>query len=594
MWYLEVDQFTHYSLLAKNNRIEVIPVAPRRGEIFDRNGIPLAINHLVYHLSIRKDQTENLNHELELLQQKLSLSDQKIDQINKKLQHKSSFREVDVLDLLSETQVAEYAANEFHFPGISIATSYIRYYPYGEYFTHVLGYVGKINDRDIRRLKKAELYKDYRASKFIGKLGIERSYERDLHGKPGYRVVEVNNIGKVIRTLNYQAPIKGKDIVTNLDVHLQEYAFNLLIKKQKDTKTGLVTVKQRPGAIVVLNPQDNSVLAMVSSPSYNPNDFVSGISSKKYKALLNNPDRPLLNRATLGVYPPGSTVKPQIAIAALTEGVITPKTTYNFPGWWTIPDTHSRKFRDDQRWGYGNVNIYKAIEKSVDTFFYQVVYDLGVDRLSLWMNKFGYGHSTGIDIKEESDGNMPTRKWKHLRFDTPWYKGDTISLGIGQGYWSATPLQMAKAASVIATEGRIGTPHIFKQFKDQPAKSYHEDSKAFSHVPKKYWDISREGMHLVVTKGTARSAFKNVSYKVAGKTGTSQVFGLAKDQTYNAEKLAKNLQDHALFTAFAPLNNPKILVSIVLEHAGWGKNAAPLAKEIMDYELIGKDNKPKN
>ncbi|HIF9409075.1 TPA: penicillin-binding protein 2 [Photobacterium damselae] len=589
LYHLQVQDYSAYKARSNDNRIKIIPVAPNRGRIFDRNGVLLAENVPIYSLDLYPSKIKDLKQTLAGLQKLLGITDEQIAAFYKEKRHTSHYKPVTLIEQMTETQVAEFSVNEFHYPGVDVDAYLERYYPYGAQLTHVLGYVAKINDRDIQRLKDEGVYSNYKATHTIGKLGVERYYESLLHGKSGYEKVEVDSRGRVVRTLSYVPPVSGKDIMLNIDLGLQEYANQLLTQQVKDPATGKMVTKPRRGSIVVLDPKDNSVLAMASSPSYDPNLFVHGISSKNYRALLNNPDHPLLNRATLGVYPPGSTVKPEIAVAALTIGVITPQTTYDFPGWWQIPNAKTtRKFRDDVRWGHGRVNIYKAIEESVDTFFYQVAYDMGIDRLSTWMKKFGYGQPTGIDIREETNGNMPTREWKHARFKVPWYQGDTIPVGIGQGYWTATPMQIAKAASVIAERGVEHRPHLLKGIVEENDKVDDSEFPDFPKVvaPKQNWQIAQEGMHLVTVSGTARSIFKNVAYPVAGKTGTSQVFTLADNQNYNAKDIAEHLRDHALFVGFAPVQNPKVLVATVLENGGWGKNAAPLAKKIMDYVLL--------
>ncbi|MHA6611181.1 penicillin-binding protein 2 [Photobacterium damselae subsp. damselae] len=589
LYHLQVQDYSEYKARSNDNRIKIIPVAPNRGRIFDRNGVLLAENVPIYSLDLYPSKIKDLKQTLAGLQKLLGITDEQIAAFYKEKRHTSHYKPVTLIEQMTETQVAEFSVNEFHYPGVDVDAYLERYYPYGAQLTHVLGYVAKINDRDIQRLKDEGVYSNYKATHTIGKLGVERYYESLLHGKSGYEKVEVDSRGRVVRTLSYVPPVSGKDIMLNIDLGLQEYANQLLTQQVKDPVTGKMVTKPRRGSIVVLDPKDNSVLAMASSPSYDPNLFVHGISSKNYRALLNNPDHPLLNRATLGVYPPGSTVKPEIAVAALTTGVITPQTTYDFPGWWQIPNAKTtRKFRDDVRWGHGRVNIYKAIEESVDTFFYQVAYDMGIDRLSTWMKKFGYGQPTGIDIREETNGNMPTREWKHARFKVPWYQGDTIPVGIGQGYWTATPMQIAKAASVIAESGVEHRPHLLKGIVEENNKVDDAEFPDFPKVvaPKQNWQIAQEGMHLVTVSGTARSIFKNVAYPVAGKTGTSQVFTLADNQNYNAKDIAEHLRDHALFVGFAPVQNPKVLVATVLENGGWGKNAAPLAKKIMDYVLL--------
>ncbi|WP_422767977.1 penicillin-binding protein 2 [Photobacterium leiognathi subsp. mandapamensis] len=588
LYHLEVQDYKEYQARSNNNRIKVIPIAPNRGRIYDRNGVILAENVPVYSLEIIPEKVANLPETLTNLKTLLGVTDDEIAAFMKEKKHTRRFKPVTLIDQMNEKQVAEFSVNEFHYPGVDIDAHLERYYPYGSALTHTLGYVAKINDRDIKSLKEQGIYNNYKATRTIGKLGIERYYEDLLHGQSGYEKVEVNSRGRVIRTLEYVPPVSGKDIKLTIDLNLQLYANKLLTEDVKDPKTGKMVTKTRRGAIVVLDPRDDAILAMVSSPSYDPNLFVHGISSKEYSQLLNSPAHPLVNRTTLGVYPPGSTVKPQIAVAALATGVITPNTVRNNPGWWRIPNSNSRKFRDDVRWGHGNVDVYKAIEQSVDTFFYQVAYDMGIDRISKWMNKFGYGELTGIDIREETAGNMPTREWKRAHTKQPWYQGDTIPIGIGQGYWTATPMQIAKATSVVANSGVVHRPHLLYAIIDGDKEDIvkFKDFPKVEPVPEKYWKIAQEGMHLVTTKGTARKEFQNLGYEAAGKTGTSQVYTMSDTENYDANEVAEHLRDHALFTGFAPVNHPQVLVSTILEHGGWGRNAAPIARKIMDYVLV--------
>lgn len=591
LFHIQVEQHQDYQTRSNDNRIKIVPVPPNRGLIYDRNGVILAENRPIYSLEITLEKVSELDQTFADLKQIMGITDEDIANFQKERRRTRRFKSVPILEHLNEKQVALFSVNQHRLPGVEVKAHLKRYYPYGDALTHVLGYVAKINDRDLKKLDKAGKISNYKATRDMGKLGVERYYEELLHGTSGYQEVEVNSRGRVIRTLKYIPPIPGKDIKINIDIHLQQYVRNLLIERSIDPETGKEIVKHKRGSIVVLDPKDNAILAMVSSPSYDANLFVRGISSKKYNALLNNPDRPLVNRVTFGIYPPASTVKPFIAVAALTEGVITPNTTRNDPGWWQIPNSTSRKFRDWLRWGHGRVNIYKAIEESVDTYFYQVAYDLGIDRLSTWMNKFGYGEYTGVDIHEESKANMPTREWKQTRHKRPWYQGDTIPVGIGQGYWTATPLQMAKATSVLVNSGVVHRPHLLKNIIDDniEAPAEFKDFPQITGVDQKTWEIAREGMHRVLygNRGTARKAFYNTPYQAGGKSGSAQVFGLAENQKYNADELEEHLRDHALFTAFAPFDKPQVVVAMVLENAGGGSsNGGPIARKIFDHMLI--------
>ncbi|HHP0462623.1 TPA: penicillin-binding protein 2 [Vibrio harveyi] len=582
MYNIQVNQFQDYKTRSNDNRIKVVPIAPNRGLIYDRNGVLLAENRPVFNLELTPEKIKDIDGTIKELQAILEITPEQIERFQRERKRTRRFKSVPLLTQLDENQVAVFSVNQYRFPGVEISATLKRYYPFSEVLTHVIGYVSRINDRDMQRLVREEKDANYQATRDIGKLGIEKYYEDLLHGTAGYQEVEVNSRGRVIRTLKYVPPVPGKDIVLNLDINLQLYVHQLL--------------DGRRGSAVVLDPRDNGVLAMVSSPSYDPNAFVHGISGKAYRALLNDKNRPLVNRTTLGIYPPASTIKPFIAVAALEEGVVTPKTTRNDPGYWRIPNSDTRPFRDWLRWGHGRVDIIKSIEESVDTFFYQIAYDMGIDRLSNWMMMFGFGDYTGIDIYEESKANMPTREWKMARHKTPWYKGDTIPVGIGQGYWTATPMQIAKATSVLVNEGAVTAPHLLKatidnggDFEEQESSEY-ETYPPIQNVPDKYWNMAKEGMRLVNhgPKGTARRSFYNMDYQTGGKSGTAQVFGLAEDEEYNADEVAEHLRDHALFTGFAPFDDPKVVVSVVLENAGGGSsNGAPVVRKIFDRVILG-------
>tara|TARA_Y100001956_G_C4126478_1_gene190389 strand:- start:2314 stop:4203 length:1890 start_codon:yes stop_codon:yes gene_type:complete len=585
LYNIQVNQFQDYKTRSNDNRIKVVPIAPNRGLIYDRNGQLLAENRPVFSLEITPEKIKDMDETIANLQEILTITPEQVERFKKERRQTRRFKSVPILTQLTPEQVAKFSVNQHKFPGVSVNAALKRHYPYGEVLTHVIGYVSRINDRDMQRLIREEKDANYQATRDIGKLGIERYYEDLLHGTAGYQEVEVNSRGRIIRTLKYVPPVPGKDIVLNLDIDLQLYIHELLA--------------DRRGSAVVLDPKDNGVLAMVSSPSYDPNAFVHGISGKAYRALLNDKDRPLVNRATLGIYPPASTIKPFMAVAALQEGVITPYTTRNDPGYWKIPNSKTRPFRDWLPWGHGKVDIVKSIEESVDTFFYQIAYDMGIDRISNWMMMFGFGDYTGIDIREESKANMPTREWKMARHRVPWYQGDTIPVGIGQGYWTATPMQIAKATSVLVNRGTRIAPHLLRativngeRFDKQELSGLETYTyPPIEGVKEKYWDMAIEGMRLVNhgKKGTARRSFVNTEYVSAGKSGTAQVFGLGEDEKYNADEIAEHLRDHALFTGFAPIEDPKIVVTIVLENAGGGSsNGGPVVRRVFDHVLVEK------
>jgi len=588
LYRLEVKQVDYYTTRANDNRIQVLPIAPTRGLIYDRNGKVLANNFPVYVLEMTPEKVKDLNGSIAKLKQVMQLSDSQIEQMTKP--HGKRFKPVVVKNGLTEQEVAKFSVHQYELPGFSIDVDMKRDYPYGEILTHVLGYVAHINDRDLKQLEENGELANYRATKTIGKLGIEKYYEHILHGKQGYQEVEVNSRGRIIRTIEYVPPVAGQDLVLNIDIELQKFVFNLL--------------DHREGSAVVLDPRDNSVLAMASSPSYDPNLFVEGISSKAYSKLLNDPFHPLVNRATLGVYPPASTVKPFMAVAGLSEGIIQPDTVRDDHGAWHIPGLtkQTKVWRDWKRWGHGPVDVTLAIEESVDSFFYHIAYELGIDRISDWMNMFGFGRLSGIDIPEETRANMPTREWKESRYRQPWYKGDTVPIGIGQGYWTATPLQIAKATSVLVNHGEVIAPHLFRNTLQHGVPFHKEAPKAvevasqIEGVSDATWDIAINAMRLVNSgsRGSGRRAFKGASYCSGGKSGTAQVFGLKKDQVYNSKELSYDLLDHGLFTAFAPCEQPKYVATVVIEHGNGGsKVGAPFIRKVFDYLEIGNDSKSK-
>ena len=575
IYQLQIVNFDTYQTRSNGNRIKLLPLPPTRGLIYDRYGKLLAENLTFFGLYIVPEKTENLDRILDELRYIVGLTDNDIENFKKERRRGTRYTPILLKPNLTEEQIARFAVSGYQYPSLDVRPYFKRYYLYGEIMTHILGYVGKINDKDVERLKKDEKFANYSGSNDMGKLGIERYYEDELHGTTGFEEVEINNRGKVIRKLREQPSVAGKSIYLTIDLELQRYITDLLAGQK--------------GAIVVLDPKDSGVLAMVSTPSYDNNLFVDGISSEDYKRLLNDPARPLYSRATQGVYPPASTVKPFIAVAAQTENVITQNTTIFDPGYWVLPNT-TKRFRDWKKSGHGYTDLNKAITESSDTYFYQVAHSMGIDRLSDWMKRFGFGMPTGIEIQEETAANMPTREWKQKRYKRPWVQGDTISVGIGQGYWTATPLQVAKATAVLVNNGKVNTPHLMKAIEVSTLKPY-EDPLLYPDITEakqSYWDAAKRGMYNVVNSvlGTGRKAFAGANYRVAGKSGTAQVFSLKENEKYNAAGLKKELHDHAWFTAYAPYENPRLVVTVILENAGGGSsNAAPLARKVMDYYL---------
>ncbi|WP_430876384.1 penicillin-binding protein 2 [Gilliamella sp. G0441] len=591
---LQIANFSYYSTKSNNNRIETIPIPPSRGMIYDRNGTPLAINNITYQLNIIPDKTKNLNEQFEQLKKVVDLTDEDIENFQKERLNYRSHRPVPLKENLTKEQIARFVVDQHRFPFVSIVKIQHRYYPYGASLTHILGYISKINANDKKRLEEQNKTSNYVATLNIGKMGVERYYEDVLHGTAGYEKVEVNSRGRIVRLLEQHPPQAGEDIYLSINLKLQQYIEQLLIG--------------RKAAVVAIDPNNGEILAMVSSPSYDSNDFVGGISSAKYNELLHDPNKPLFNRALLGAYPPASTVKPFISIAALSEGIITPKSIIYDPGSWQLPNSE-RRYRDWLRSGHGNVDVLKALEESVDTYFYQVAYDLGIDRLNLWMTKFGYGQRTGIDISpnEEARAVLPSREWKIRRHKKPWLQGDTIPVGIGQGYWTTTPIQMAKALTTLINNGKTYTPHFLLYKKSDILNSNenhpeinptkYEEPNGLIDVKSNYWDLVKEGMHKVMfgSRGTARKIYLGTQYQAAGKSGTAQVYGLKENESYNAHKIPEHLRDHALFIAYAPYDKPKIALAIVLENGGGGSsNGGAVARKILDFYLLGDDSKELN
>eukprot|EP01093_Parvamoeba_rugata_P006377 TRINITY_DN19_c0_g1_i1.p1 TRINITY_DN19_c0_g1~~TRINITY_DN19_c0_g1_i1.p1 ORF type:complete len:632 (+),score=104.66 TRINITY_DN19_c0_g1_i1:3412-5307(+) len=574
LYSLQIEQYEDYQTRSNGNRIKVLPVAPNRGLIYDRNGILLAENRPVFSLEITPEQTDDLAATLEGLTQLMGITPEERENFNANLKGQRRFKPIAIRAQLSEEDVALFSASKHLYPGVQIEARLARHYPYKEALTHVLGYVARINKKDLQKLVEAGQEANYAATHDIGKLGIEKYHEELLHGTVGYQQVEVNNQGRIIRVLNVDPPVPGKDIVLNIDLSLQ-FAVQKALEGQR-------------GAVVVSEVKTGGVLALYSNPSYDPNLFVHGISRKNYAALLNSPDRPLINRATQGQYPPASTIKPHLALVGLEEGTITEEYTIKDNGRYRLPNV-SHSWRDWKRWGHGEVDVAKAIEVSCDIYYYDLAYKLGIDKISESMYEFGFGDFTGIDLYEESDANMPSRGWKRARFNQPWYIGDTIPVGIGQGFWSVTPIQLSHSINTLVNRGERNIPQIIRGYKNAdksvdviPLKSLRPvDIKNQANV-----DIVLNAMHDVVhgKEGGARFVFADAHYQSGGKTGTAQLFSVGQDEKYDAEKVDERLRDNAMYIGFAPFEAPEISVTVVLENAGGGsKNAAPVARKIMDY-----------
>ncbi|MGO2127564.1 MAG: penicillin-binding protein 2 [Pseudoalteromonas prydzensis] len=572
LYTIQVDDHQDYQTRSNDNRIKVIPIAPNRGLIYDRNGVLLAENKPVYNLEVIPEEVDDLDASLSALTQYIDISEQQKSDFIDDIKHNRRFKSQVLKARLTELEVARFSVNQHKFPGFSIEARLARYYPFADTLTHALGYVAKLNKKELAKLESQEQGTNYRATHDIGKLGIEKYYEQLLHGQVGSQRVEVNNRGRVIRTLSMTPPQPGHDLVLTLDIGLQQIAQHAF--------------KDMRGAVVVMDAKDGGVLALYSNPSYDPNLFVHGISSKNYKALL-NPDRPLINRTTQGRYAPASTVKPHMAILALEEGLVTENTTIWDPGFFQIPNV-DHKWRDWKRWGHGHVDVYKAIEESCDTYFYDAAYRLGITKISDFMAQFGFGDLTGIDIHEETTAILPSKEWKEARFKESWWRGDTISVGIGQGYWTATPMQIANALNILVNKGVNRPPHLVQVAKqeNQVVQINNDEKPPVILKDPKHWQIALDAMHNTVSKatGTAHKAFRGVNYDPAGKTGTAQLVSIAQGERYDAKSLKERHRDNAIYVGFAPYDDPQIVVSIVVENTGGGSTVgAPIARQLMDY-----------
>ncbi|MEM5512443.1 penicillin-binding protein 2 [Pseudoalteromonas sp. AS84] len=568
LYTIQVEDHQDYQTRSNDNRIKVIPIAPNRGLIYDRNGVLLAENKPVYNLEVIPEEVDDLDESLDQISKIIAITEQDKQDFLKDIKHTRRFKSQVLKARLDETEVAKFSVNQHKFPGFSIEARLARYYPFGDTLTHALGYVAKLNRKELNQLEQEDRATNYRATYDIGKLGLEKYYEETLHGKVGSQRVEVNNRGRVIRTLSMTQPQPGSDLVLTLDIGLQQIA-----------QHGL---KDMRGAVVVMDAKDGGVLALYSNPSYDPNLFVHGISSKNYKALLNQ-DRPLINRTTQGRYAPASTVKPLMAVLALEENIVNETTSMWDPGFFEIRNVE-HKWRDWKRWGHGHVDVYKAIEESCDTYFYDAAYRLGITKISDFMARFGYGDLSGIDIHEETTAILPSKEWKEGRFKESWWPGDTISVGIGQGYWTATPIQIANATNILVNRGINHPPHLVQVIKkdNDITQINNEEKPPVILKDPRHWQVSLDAMHNTVKKisGTAHKAFKGTNYDSAGKTGTAQVVSIAQGERYDAESLKERQRDNTIYVGFAPYNDPKIVVSVVLENNHGG---IQIARQLMDY-----------
>lgn len=570
MYFLQVVQYEHHSTLAENNRIHVQSLPPTRGLIYDRNGVVLADNRPSFSLTLTRERAGDWRQVLADIIEVLELDEEELESFTKRVQQgRRPFEPVPVLFELSEEQIARIAVNQYRLPGVEVEAQMVRHYPFREQFAHTVGYVGRINEDDLKRLDPVE----YSGTHHTGKLGVERFYEDQLHGKVGYEEVETNARGRVLRVLRRDEPQSGQDVYLALDIELQQAA-----------KTALAG---RRGAIVALDPNTGEVLAMVSEPSYDPNPFVTGIGFKAYAELRDSIDQPLYNRVLRGLYPPGSTIKPMVLLAGLDSGVITPATRIFDPGFYQLPN-NSHKYRNWNRNGDGWVGLELAMARSNDTYFYDLAHKLGVDRMHEYMSRFGFGQRVALDMFEESAGLMPSREWKRTRYRQPWYPGETLILGIGQGYMQSTPLQLAQATALVASRGKWARPHLARVVGGKLVvdENPRPDLKLANPV---HWEHVRKSMEAVMhgERGTARATGKDSAYRIAGKSGTAQVVAIKQGERYDRNKVQERHRDHALFIAYAPADKPEIAVAVMIENGESGSGvAAPVAKAVLDAWLL--------
>jgi penicillin-binding protein 2 len=578
-FHLQVVQHDTYASKAEDNRISIVPIAPNRGLILDRNGVVLARNYSAYTLEIFPAKAPDLERTIQELGEVVEVQPRDRARFRKLFSEMRNAESLPIRTRLSDEEVARFAANRYRFPGVEIKARLFRQYPHGDLASHVIGYIGRINQKDQERLQELGVEANYRGTDFIGKAGLEASYQQDLHGTTGFEQVEIDAGGRGIRTLARTPAQAGNNLTLTLDIKLQEVAERVF--------------GERRGALVAIEPATGGVLAFVSKPGFDPNLFVDGIDPQSWAELNNSPDRPLNNRAIAGVYPPGSTFKPFMALAALELGKRTPRSAISDPGYFEFG---GRRFRDSKPGGHGYVDLYKSIVVSSDTFYYQLANDMGIDAIAGFMGKFGLGARTGIDLEGEATGVLPSQEWKQKRFRRPeqqkWYAGETISIGIGQGYNAYTPVQLAVAMAAVAANGEMYRPHLVSHIDNlRTGERRHIEPVLAQRIPLKpeHVEFVKQAMAGVNREGTGARAFANAGYTSGGKTGTAQVIGMKQGEKYDERKVAERHRDHSLFVAFAPVESPKIALMAIVENGGFGaRAAAPIVRAVLDYYLLGK------
>ncbi|PPD17384.1 MAG: penicillin-binding protein 2 [Methylotenera sp.] len=577
-YFLQINRYDYYQTLAENNRISIVPIAPNRGLITDRNGVVLAHNFFVYTLEITPSKIADLESTIDELAQLVEINSVDLKRFKKLKAQSHSFESVPIRTHLNEVEAAKFAVNRYRFPGVEIKSRLFRHYPHGKMGAHMIGYIGRINDKDLVKLAENDVLSNYKGSDHIGKSGIEQSYEAELHGTTGFQQVEIDADGKAVRVLSSTAPVSGNNLVLSADIKLQEIA---------ETAFG-----ERRGALVAIKPSTGEVLAFVSMPTFDSNLFVDGIDTENWKLLNESLDKPLINRPLRGIYPPGSTFKPFTALAGLEAGKREPPFSISDAGYFMLPNS-SHRYRDWKPGGHGNVDMRRAITISCDTFFYGLAIELGIEKLTDFVRHFGFGQKSGIDIAGEVSGLLPTPEWKQRRFKQPWYKGETVIVGIGQGYTLATPMQLAQATAILANKGVAMRPHLVSSITNSKTGISKVSTTVVNNtinLKDKNLEIVNLGMiDVTLPGGTAASVGANAGYSIAAKTGTAQVIGIKQNEKYNERLVNERHRDHALFIAYAPAENPTIALAVIVENGGHGGSAAgPIARKVMDYYLLGK------
>jgi penicillin-binding protein 2 len=580
-FYLQVIRYEYFHTLSDSNRIYVVPIVPNRGLLLDRNGVVMAQNYSGYTLEIAPAKVTDMDALIAELSRLVTITPKDIKRFKKLLTERQALETMPLRSQLNDEEVARISAQRFRFPAVEVKARLFREYPFSDVTSHLIGYVGRINQKDIEQLAEDEIASNYMGSDYIGKTGVEQSYETQLHGTTGFEQVEVDAGGRAVRVLSRTAPRSGNNLMLTLDAKLQEVAEQAFGDYR--------------GALVAIDPTNGEVLAFVSKPGYDPALFIDGIDTETWEELNGSLDTPLNNRALRGQYPPGSTIKPFMALAGLNYGTRAPTRTISDPGYFMLPGSR-HQYRDWKSGGHGAVDMYKSIVVSCDTYYYGLATEMGIDNMHSYLSRFGFGKKTGLDMDGETSGLLPSTEWKTKRYNQIWYPGDTVSAGIGQGYNLVTPLQLAVATATLANDGIAFQPHLVKEIRPARGEPVLTERKQLYdlQIPPDHLKLVKSAMEAVTKPGgTAVGAGYGVEYRMAGKTGTAQVIAMKQGEKYDAKKVSEYNRDHAWFIAFAPADKPRIALAVLAENGGHGgSTAAPIARKVLDYYLLGKVPKP--